>query len=194
MLFGVSEAERAFPAARARLQPAIAGLALALALGACGGAPQTDAQQANDLLAAGLKAQAAGHNAEAADDYRKVLAHDPRNAFAYYDLGVIAQQAGNNTEAEADYRAALQFKPEFDSALFNLAIIRTAVAPQEAVDLYQHVIRLKPNNASAHLNLGFVFHTMGKDADAQTEFRAAIALDPKLTSRIPAELLPSPSP
>jgi len=163
-----------------------------LAGAACGKA--TPAEQAQGSVNDGLALQKAGKVDEAAAAYRAALAKDPHNKFAYYNLGLIDQQANRDSSAATNYEQALAIDGDFPPALFNLAIVRTAAAPQEAVDLYQHVIRLKPGNASAHLNLGFVYHTLGKDPEAQNEWRAAIALDPRLAARIPAELRPAPAP
>jgi len=166
---------------------------LLLVTAACGsGTPAaTEAQRANDLVNAGLKAQAAGRMTEAADDYHKALALDPRNKFAYYDLGVIDQQAGRSAAAELEYRTAIQFDPNFVDALYNLAVLRTQAAPTEAVDLYRQAIAAMPKNAAAHLNLGFLLISMGQKAEGKLELDRAVALNPAFASRIPT---PTPTP
>ena len=146
------------------------------------------------LLQAGLAAQAAGRNAEAADDYRKILQMNPNNPWAYYNLGLIDQQAGRADSAERNYRAALRISPGFPSALFNLAILRTGPAPKEAEDLYRRAIAVTPNNAWAHLNLGFLLINEGIKAEGQAELQKALKLDPTLAPRVPPVLLPSPTP
>jgi len=163
------------------------------ALAACGGG-KSDAQIASDALNAGLRAQAQGRNAEAATDYKNVLAHDPRNKFAYYDLGVIQQTSGDNASAEVNYRACLQIDPNFGPALYNLAIIRTGPSPQEAEELYRHAISLAPNSAAAHLNLGFLLRSLGRTDEGNAELRKAVALDPSTAQRIPAGTLATPAP
>lgn len=169
-------------------------LLLVLLAVSCGGSSKSDAQQASDDLNAGLKAQVEGKTQEAIDDYNKVLVHDPRNKYAYYNLGLIEEQAGRVTSAEQHYRTALEIDPEFEPALFNLAIIRTGPAPMEAADLYRHVITIQPNNVSAHLNLGYVLRTLGQKTEASAEFAKALALDPSIASRIPPDGLASPKP
>ena len=182
----------AFPR-RAKALTAVALLALAIT--ACNSpTTKSDAQQAADALNAGLKAQAAGNTAEATNDYNTVLAHDSKNKFAYYNLGLIDQQAGRAASAEKNYRSALTVDPEFVSALFNLAILRTAPSPNEAADLYRHVISIQPNYADAHLNLGFVLQTLGRKDEATAEWVKAVTLNPQAASRLPAGALPSPSP
>jgi tetratricopeptide (TPR) repeat protein len=146
------------------------------------------------LLNAGLAAQAAGRTSEASSDYHKILQMNPNNTYAYYNLGLMDQQAGRTDSAERNYRAALKISPDFPSALFNLAIIRTGPDPKEAEDLYRHTIAVTPNNAWAHLNLGFLLIQEGIKAEGVAELQKALKLDPSLVTRVPPSLLPSPTP
>ena len=86
-------------------------LVLLLLLGACSKGA-SDADQARAALAAGLKAHQAGHFAEAVADYRKALIYDPRNKFAYYNLGLIDQTEGDSSSAESNYRITLSIDPQ----------------------------------------------------------------------------------
>ena len=45
---------------------------------------------------------------------------------------------------------------------------------------------LDPNNADAHLNLGFIYLSQGNKTSAKKEFSAAVSIQPSLKSRIPA--------
>ena len=171
----------------------LAALAACLA---CGSSPaSTDSSQSeSQLLAAGLQAQTAGQYSVATTDYQQVLKDDPRNKYAYYDLGLIYQTEGNSAQAESNYRAALAIDPNFQNAIFNLATVRTSQAQQEAMQLYQHVVQLNPSWAEAHLNLGFVLIQLGQKAQGKAELAIAVKLKPELISRIPKDLLPLPSP
>lgn len=172
-------------------------LALALgapALAACGGNEETpEAAAAADLQEA-LVDQLAGRTAEAKKAYEDILADQPGNKVALYNLGLIAQNAGDLVEAEAKYRAAIAQDAAYTPALFNLAIIRTsqggAEGKQEAIDLYRKVIAATPNDAASHLNIAFLFLETGDDAAAQREFRLAVKLDPSLASRISRDQSP----
>jgi tetratricopeptide (TPR) repeat protein len=169
--------------------------ALALLLSACGGAAtaqQSDAQKAGVLLNAGLAAHQAGRSAEAAADYRKALAIEPQNKWAHYNLGLIEQNNGQAAAAEADYRAVLAADPNFIGALYNLAILRTAGAPDEAVDLYRRALAVAPNMGSAHLNLGFLLISQGQAAQGKAELDKAVAIEPTLAQRIPKPAAATP--
>jgi tetratricopeptide (TPR) repeat protein len=165
-----------------------------LIIGACSKGT-TDSDQASSALAAGLKAHAAGRLDEAAADYRKVLVYDPRNKFAYYNLGVIEQTQGDGGSAESDYRIALTIDPDFVPALFNLAILRTSSGgDREAIDLYRQVIQIDEGYAAAHLNLGFLLIDNGQEREGNAELAIAVGLDPTLADRIPEDLQASPVP
>jgi tetratricopeptide (TPR) repeat protein len=169
-------------------------LVLLLLLGACSKGA-SDADQARAALAAGLKAHQAGHFAEAVADYRKALIYDPRNKFAYYNLGLIDQTEGNSSSAESNYRITLSIDPDFVPALFNLAILRTAKGDaREAVELYRHVIQEDQSYAAAHLNLGFLLIDDGQVKKGKAELATAVQLDPSLASRIPDTIKVSPAP
>ena len=51
--------------------------------------------------------------------------------------------------------------------------------PLKAVRYFETALRVKPNFADAHYNLGLVFTRLpGKTADAEAEFQTAVRLDP----------------
>src|SRR5207302_561836 len=116
-------------------------------------------------LKAGLSSQgppargphAAGKLDDAVAAYFTTLSKDPKNQFAYYNLGEIAQRQSRFVAAESYYRIALEMDPKMVSALFNLAIVRTnAGATNEAIALYRQAIAVDANYAAAHFNLGLL--------------------------------------
>jgi tetratricopeptide (TPR) repeat protein len=181
----------------------VKGLLLAIlmapaALGAaCGNTPA--ANNADDALSRALQAHTAGKLDEATTAYYEALAKDPRNKFAFYNLGVIAQGQNRPAAAESYYRLAIEQDARMGSALFNLAIVRAnAGANQEAADLYRRVIAIDPNYAAAHFNLGLVLRLLGQDAEAQQALAKAQQLDAKLVAPTPSasparQASPSPS-
>lgn len=167
-----------------------------LALAGCSG--DGEGEEADALLQQGLQAQAAGDLAAAEDAYLQVIQLDPRNKFAYYNLGVIEQGRGELPAAESHYRTTLGLDPDFVPALFNLAILMTdAGSAEEATSLYEHLIEVMPIEtaspedvklvAAAHLNLGFLLIEQGREGRGQKELEEAVRLDPSLEDRIDAE-------
>jgi len=173
---------------RRSLRLRLVALTLGVLMISCG-SPSTPATTggADDALSRALQAHTAGKFDEATAAYFETLAKDPKNKFAFYNLGEIAQRQDRPAAAESFYRLALEQDPKMTSALFNLAIIRTnAGANQEAVDLYRRVIAVEPNNAAAHFNLGLVLRLLGQTAEANQELAKAQQLDPKLVAPTPS--------
>lgn len=159
-------------------------------LAACASTPASSS--VDDALSKALQAHTAGKLDEAATAYFETLAKDPKNKFAFYNLGVIAQAQNRPAAAESYYRLALEQDARMGSALFNLAILRAnAAANQEAADLYRRVIAIDPNYAAAHFNLGLVLRLLGQNAEAQLELAKAQQLDAKLVAPSPSA---SPAP
>ena len=131
-----------------------------------------EGQLASEALAAGIAAQQAGDLATASAKYREVLNHDPRNQYAYYNLGLIDQTNGAYASADANY---------------NLAIVKSAEGDNDAaIALYRQVIGQNKKNAAAHLNLGFALIDAGQKTQGNAELAKAIAIDPSLASRVPS--------
>jgi tetratricopeptide (TPR) repeat protein len=166
----------------------VAGVLLCgLALAACGGPASAGNETAADALNRGLAAHAAGKLDDAVAAYFTTLSKDPKNQYAYYNLGEIAQRQNRLVTADGFYRLALDLDPKMESALFNLAIVRTNLGiTGDAVSLYKQVIAVNANNAAAHFNLGLLYRQLGQTAEAQTEFAAAQKLDAKLVAPSPS--------
>jgi tetratricopeptide (TPR) repeat protein len=176
-------------------------LVLVLAFAACsgGGSPAAQATDpAADALARGIAAHNAGRIDEAQKDYFTVLASDPKNKYAYYNLGQIARTGNQLAIAEGYYRSALEVDPNYGPALFGLGAVRQAFnAIQEAIDLYRKDVSIEPGNAAAHYNLGILLRIQGKTAEGDAEIAKAIQLDPKLPQPAPpstAKPTPTPTP
>jgi tetratricopeptide (TPR) repeat protein len=172
-----------------------------LALAACGGPGSAGSgnETAADALNRGLQAHAAGKLDEAVTAYFTTLSKDPKNQFAYYNLGEIAQRQNRLVTADGFYRLALDLDSKMESALFNLAIVRTSLGVTgDAISLYKQVIAVNPNSAAAHFNLGLLYRQLGQTAEAQTELATAQRLDPKLVAPSPSagparQVTPSPT-
>ena len=172
-------------------------LPVVLALAGCGfggsGTPAKPADPAADALARGIAAHNANKLDEAAKDYFEVLQNDPKNKFAFYNLGQIARAQNKLAIAEGYYRSALETDPDFGLALFELAVVRRAFnALDEAIVLYRKDIAVEPNNAGAHYNLGILLRIQGKTVEGDAEIARGMQLDPQLPQ--PPALTPTPKP
>ena len=176
------------------MRASAAGVLLALVLlgsvASCSGEEPAEPERASLALTAALQAHQAGRLDEAVELYEEVLTLEPRNKFAWYNLGLIDQTRGDAAEAEELilYLGALDVDPNFVAALFNLAVLRTAAGDEdEAIELYRRIIEVEPGYAPAHLNLGFALIDIGDAGEGQAELQRATELDPSLASRLPDE-------
>jgi tetratricopeptide (TPR) repeat protein len=168
---------------RRGLSVAAVGVTSALLLSACGSTPSASQTVAQELTA-GVAAQNAGDYASASQYYLKVLASEPKNATALYDMGDIDQLQSLNAAAKARYEAALAVDPNFISAMYNLATLEAATSPNDARVLYDQVIKLSPKYANAHFNLGYVLLSLGDRRAGLAEINEGVRLDPSLKSRV----------
>jgi tetratricopeptide (TPR) repeat protein len=138
-----------------------------------------------DLMRDGLHAEMQGQVDEARTVFDKLVATEPTNKFAWYNLGLLDQSAQRPSEAEREYRRSLLVDPDYVPALFNLAVLLTPTQPIEAVNLYKHAIEVRPDYAPAHLNLGLLLLSGPDKAMARPALARAVELDPALAARVP---------
>ena len=99
-------------------------------------------------------------------------------------LGVLTwRQSCQYVDAETLYRTTLKQNPTCWLAMNNLGDLQLRSGAgnlAEAAGLFAEALRLKPDYAEGHHNLGVAFDRMGRTAEAVTEFQAAMQLNPKL--------------
>ena len=176
--------------ARMALLPAL--LAIGLFAAACSsGGGTSDSSSANSLISQGLSAQSHGQTQTAINDFNSAIAKNPATPIPYYDLGVIYQQTLNQpSRAAAEYNKALLAAPTYKPALYNLAILDTPNDPLTAINLYQQLLKLNPNDANVNFNLGLLLIAHNSPTEGQADLDKAISINPTLRSRVPAGITP----
>jgi tetratricopeptide (TPR) repeat protein len=171
---------------------AIAALAVAasLALAGCTADPSDGPSASSssapgtvsvaDLLQLGIASAQAGDIDQARATFETVLAVEPGNAFANYNLGVLAQQEGDTAAAIAYYDAAIATDPNFTSAMYNKAILLEASDPDAAIELYRQIVSINDQAATAYFRLSLLLEAQGDTAGATEARDKALAIDPSL--------------
>ena len=144
--------------------------------------------QVTSLLQTGL-AQANKKNWSAATTtFQKVLAINPTNVYADYDLGWIAQSRGNSNEAISYYTKCLAANAAYTPAMYNEAILLESSHPQQAIAMYQKIVSVDPKASSAYLRLALVQAELGDTAAAKANDAKAVSIDPALSKyKLPAK-------
>jgi len=173
-----------------RVSAGLLGVVLAFGtLTACGGGSGGSKADANTLLAAGIKEQQKGDANAARQLFEQVLAKQPNNFYAHYNLGVLDQQAKDNASALREYGAALTINASYVPALFNEATIFATSDPELAITTYRKVISLQAHAPTAYLNLGLLEAAHGELAQGVKDLNTALHQDPSLGGQVPAALL-----
>jgi Tfp pilus assembly protein PilF len=166
-------------------------LIVGLLLAGCSGGSPTASSSANtsgqtgavgDLLSTGIRQAEAKQFAQAQTTFRDVLALDPGNYDAWYNLGLIAQTQNDPKAAISDYQQALKSNPRDTSAMYNEAIALEPTDRQEALSLYKRIVAINPKAATAYLRMSFLYGEMGDQADAAAARSKATTLEPALGS------------
>jgi len=107
--------------------------------------------------------------------YMKLTGESPQ---AYSNLGFCYELAGRPEDAEQAYQRGIQKHPTASACHVNygLMLVRRGRVGEGKLQLGAV---LKP--AEVHYNLGSVYETQGKKAQAKAEYRQALELDPQFT-------------
>jgi len=107
----------------------------------------------------------------------RILASEPDNPTAHFDLGVIALKRGNVNLAIQRLLRAIDLDPNQPNFYNVLGIAyETCGHVHEGAHCFQKTLNLDPDNAEAHNNLGNNFQYQGKWAEAVSHFQKAITL------------------
>jgi Flp pilus assembly protein TadD len=137
------------------------------------------------LIQAGIRQGEKKDFSGAAKSFRKVLALDPANKFAWYNLGVIAQHDNRTADARVAYDHALKTDPGFESALYNKALLLGPTDTDQAIVILRQIVDADPKAATAYLHLGQALARKGRHGEAEDAFGLAVHADPSLQQLVP---------
>jgi tetratricopeptide (TPR) repeat protein len=90
--------------------------------------------------------------------------------------------AGKLDQAEQDLQSALRSNPEDYRALDLLGVVRVLQHQEaKAEQLFDQVVKAKPDFAPGHAHLGLLYLQLGRTQDALPELHEALRLDPTRT-------------
>ncbi len=107
---------------------------------------------------------------------QKQSAHHP---LALRGLGQALVVLGRLEEARAASSLLIQIEPQNPLGWTTLASVWTRLMRQEkALECYEHAARLRPEESRLRMSIGHVQKTLGRRADCEASYKAALALDP----------------
>jgi tetratricopeptide (TPR) repeat protein len=122
--------------------------------------------------------------AEARPLLQKVVADDPSNYVAWFDLGFVENGLGDTEESIAAYRKSVAAKPEVFESNLNLGLQLAKSNSPDAEQFLRAATQLKPTShpaeglARAWMSLGHVIQT-AKPEEAIVAYQHAATLQPK---------------
>jgi tetratricopeptide (TPR) repeat protein len=111
--------------------------------------------------------------------YTRTIDLEPEAYPILNDLGTAYGKQGALDKAESVWRGLLARSPNNPEALNNMGTIAARKKHySEAIDYFQHAIKMSPTYVEPHLNLAKTYRLTGLTGSAELEVRTALALSP----------------
>lgn len=120
-----------------------------------------------------------GYPEQAAESFRQVIATQPDDADAWYNLGTLSLRSNDPEQAKKYLETTVKLRPAYPEAWNNLGMVaaqRGAMA--DAVADFERAIQLRPKYGVAMLNLGNVYRRQHDWDRAEQYLKQALALEP----------------
>ncbi len=142
-------------------------------------APAGGSPELRQVFALAVQHHQAGRLAEADQNYRKVLAADPRHSDSLHMLGVLACQTKHPDIAVDLIQRAVAINGGNAAYHHNLGSAWNDLGRlDEAIASFRRAVGLKPDYVKALHNLGHALRDQGRRDDAALAFRQALKVNP----------------
>ena len=111
----------------------------------------------------------------AIDYVNKALKIDVGLAKAYYLKGSIYRESGDTTKAISSLETAVEQDNKYEDAFYDIGIIYAARKNPLAIEYYQNVLSINPNNESARYARAKLLQDLGKVDDAINEYNLLLS-------------------
>jgi tetratricopeptide (TPR) repeat protein len=117
---------------------------------------------------------------QAAGEYRRAIALEPRYMQAHLNLAKVLWQQGDVAGAENHYRQAIALTPGYAPAHYNWSVFLAGQQRLSEADAACRIaLSLEPTDADAHALLGVLLYQQGRPNEAANELREALRLNPE---------------
>lgn len=119
-----------------------------------------------------------GDAKKALDDAKIYLQSHPEDINARLQLSNIYFILADTSTARSVLENVLKQNPDHSDTFMFLGSLILNEDPKEAVKIYEQYIRLNPDSADGHYNLGVAYQKIGNQDRARTMYEKVIELDP----------------
>jgi len=131
------------------------------------------------FLIRGRAALEAKRYTEAAEEFRKAVAANPKSVPALVNLGAALTQTGDLKGAAEQFERTLQIDPNNTNAHYNLGVLLANENKHgPAINHLQAVSRINPNDLGARFLLAQELMKLSRDAEALEQFAQIVQSDP----------------
>ena len=121
-----------------------------------------------------------GYLDQAAESFQQVIAAQPQNAEAYYNLGTLYLRKNNLAEARRYLEQTVKLRPEYPEAWNNLGMIAGQQNQyDEAIRNFNQSLEQRPDYVIAMVNLGNIHRRQGNVAQSTRLLNRAVELEPE---------------
>ena len=116
---------------------------------------------------------------EGADAFKRALQIDPKLALARINLSIALYNVPDLAASQREAQAAIALAQDAPQPYYILGLIAKSQArADDAVQPFQQVLKLDPNDVGANVNLGQIYAQQKKYTEAIVLFRVALAAEP----------------
>jgi tetratricopeptide (TPR) repeat protein len=117
-----------------------------------------------------------GKISEAAVEYERALAINPKLEKAHVHLIFLYGRLGQVAKAEEHFQAAARLDPNDPECYFNRGLLLASEERySEAEQAFRKALETSPHYPESHTNLGYMLEAQGKLSEAAAEYERAIA-------------------
>lgn len=150
---------------------------VAIILMLCWVAP-LQAQSTESLMSQGNMLLSNGAFDQAVSAFRKVMARDPSNFEAQFNLGFAYLNMGRNSNAVTEFKKALRLNPASAECWSNLAMAYQNMGKsQKAIDALYRAVQQNPRNITARINLATMYGQRKQVGQAIAQYKQILQID-----------------
>jgi Flp pilus assembly protein TadD/peroxiredoxin len=120
-----------------------------------------------------------GYLEQAAESFKQVIAEDPENAEALYNLGTLYLRSNQSEQARQYLEQTVKRRPNYPEAWNNLGMLCAQEGQaDEAIHDFQRSLELRPDYSIALLNLGNLYRRQGNFQESERLLFQALQISP----------------